>query len=62
MDKPFLASVVAREHRNEIPKELATPPMRKGAESDASTLSKQINLGLAPTLILISLLALFLVG
>ena len=61
MDKLLLASVVAREPTHEITDELVTRHMLKEAESDAPSGSKQIELQLAPALILISLLALFLV-
>ena len=62
MDKRFLESVVARERKNEIRKELATRHLLKEAESDAPRVSKRMVLRLAPTLILVSLLSLFLIS
>jgi hypothetical protein len=40
MDKLFLASVVARERKDEITKELAIRHMLKEAESDSPRISK----------------------
>lgn len=61
MDKPFLASV-ARDRKNEITKELTRRRTLKGAESNAPGASKRMVLRLAPALILVSLLSLFLIA
>jgi hypothetical protein len=62
MDKLFLASVVARERKNEITKELSIQHMLREGEPDAPQVSKRMVLRLAPTLILVSLLLLFLIA
>ena len=61
MDKLFLASVVARERKDEISKELATRHMLKEAEGDIPRVSKTRRLvaRFAPAVIVISLLVFF---
>lgn len=64
MDKLFFASVVAREHKDEISKELATRHMLKEAEGymPQTTRSKRMVRRFAPVVIAISLLVACLIG
>ena len=64
MDKMFLASVVARERQDEILKDLAVRHMLNEAEGNLPRVSKskRMVLRFAPAVIVISLIALYLIG
>jgi hypothetical protein len=64
MDKLFFASVVAQERRDEISNELAVRHMLNEAEGNLPRVSrsKRLVLRLAPVVIVISLIALYLIG
>ena len=64
MDKLFFASVVARERNDEITKELAIRHMLNEAEGNLPRVrsSKSMVLRFAPTVIVISLIAIYLIS
>jgi hypothetical protein len=64
MDRLFFASVVAQERRDEISKELAVRHMLNEAEGNLPRVSrpKRLVWRLTPVVILISLIALYLIG
>lgn len=64
MDRQFFASVVAREHKEEISKELAVRHMLNEAEGNLPRVSrsKRMVLRLAPAVIVISWIAFHLIG
>ena len=64
MDRQFFASVVARERSDEISKDLAVRHWLNGADGRLPGAAKpqRLILRFAPTVIVISLIALFLAG
>ena len=64
MDKLFFASVVARERKGEITKELAVRHMLNEAEGNLPRVpkSKGMVLRFAPAVIVVSLIVIYLVG
>jgi hypothetical protein len=64
MDRLFFASVVAQERRDEISNELAVRHLLDEAEGNLPRVSrsKRLVLRLAPVVIVISLIALYLIG
>jgi hypothetical protein len=64
MDKLFYESVVARERKDEISKELAIRHMLKEAERDnpGTSKPKRVILRITPALILITLILLYFLG